>query len=250
MMFAADVLHRARSIFPVQPAAKQLPLWSGSISPSNTASPYYIQSRLSSSTASIPQLTHVDASGRPSMVNVSDKLPSKRTATATGVIYIPKIAYDLVLSSNSTASDDQSAPQLKEAMAKSRSKGDVLTVAHLAAVMGCKRTAELIPLCHPLPISHVAVKLETESYTKRNGTMSDETKYSIRCTASVSCEGKTGVEMETLTAVSVGLLTVWDMLKAVAGKEMTIGDILVTQKEGGKSGDFIRQYDSQDSVVG
>ena len=125
--------------------------------------------------------------------------------------------------------------------------------------MGCKRTADLIPLCHPLQISHVAVELVPEDdrplslesasradaspemqETREASRAHERHQYSVLCTASVTCEGKTGVEMEALTAVSVGLLTVWDMLKAVAGKEMVIGDIVVSEKRGGKSGDFTR----------
>lgn len=136
--------------------------------------------------------------------------------------------------------------------------------------MGCKRTADLIPLCHPLQLSHIAVTLHPEvedvpapvprpdpdapkdsaqgfAHTSRSDIGLRERDgarlvraYSIVCRATVSCEGKTGVEMEALTAVSVGLLTVWDMLKAVAGREMTIGDIMVTSKEGGAGGSFVR----------
>ncbi|OSD06206.1 molybdenum cofactor biosynthesis prote [Trametes coccinea BRFM310] len=212
-----------------------------------------------------PRLTHIDESGRPSMVNVAHKEPTSRYATATGRIIIPKIAYDLITGASiEDDGDDPSgaeAASLREAKAKTRSKGDVLTVAQLAAIMGCKRTAELIPLCHPLQLSHISVTLEPEAMPRTASdassasagqgfpgcTRSDTGKpqdeplvYSIVCRATVSCEGKTGVEMEALTAVSVGLLTVWDMLKAVAGKEMVIGEIMVTRKEGGTSGRFVR----------
>lgn len=117
---------------------------------------------------------------------------------------------------------------LTPAQEKARRKGDVLTVAQLAAIMGCKKTSELIPLCHPLSLTDIDVKLLPEECT-----------LSILCTATVKCSGQTGVEMEALAAVSVGLLTVWDMLKAVAGQEMTIGDIKVISKSGGKA-DFTR----------
>lgn len=103
--------------------------------------------------------------------------------------------------------------------------------------MGAKRTSDLIPLCHPLALSHVAVILTPEIHIEDK----NHESFSISCSATVSCEGKTGVEMEALMAVSVGTLTVWDMLKAVAGKDMIIGDIMVTRKEGGKTGDFIRE---------
>ncbi|KAH9929660.1 uncharacterized protein B0H18DRAFT_1084030 [Fomitopsis serialis] len=153
--------------------------------------------------------------------------------------------------------DDSGKASMVDAKAKARSKGDVFMVAKLAAIMGCKRTSDLIPLCHPLQLSDIAVTLHAEVHRSASGssgpdvqhhpaavsdsdvgTISDQ--FSILCRAEVACEGKTGVEMEALTAVSIGLLTVWDMLKAVAGKEMTIGDIVVSSKEGGKSGDFHR----------
>ncbi|KAI0718947.1 molybdenum cofactor biosynthesis prote [Cerioporus squamosus] len=213
-----------------------------------------------------PRLTHIDDSGRASMVDVGQKEPTRRTATASGRIVIPRIAYQLV---TGEVEDDAlesltnaEAATIRKAQEKARSKGDVLTVAQLAGIMGCKRTAELIPLCHPLQLSHIAVTLHPEMGHTRTasdapkeavadfaeGTRSDvglgqsleRLTYSIVCRATVSCEGKTGVEMEALTAVSVGLLTVWDMLKAVAGKEMIIQDILVEQKAGGRSGSFVR----------
>jgi molybdenum cofactor biosynthesis protein MoaC len=169
------------------------------------------------------------------MVDVGSKDTTRRSATASGRIYIPKSAYDLI-----TGLGDSSGAN--EAFRKARSKGDVLTVAQLAAIMGCKRTPDLIPLCHPLQISNVSVTLTPERDMRQVSPPRDQSSltYSIKCTATVACEGKTGVEMEALTAVSVGLLTVWDMLKAVAGKEMTIGEIMVTHKTGGKSGDFTR----------
>lgn len=223
------------------------------------------------------------------MVDVSPKAPTKRTATASGRIYIPKIAYDLITPpdarataaarfcsagfSGATSQPQQGSEELAElekAKAKAQSKGDVLTVAQLAAIMGCKRTSDLIPLCHPLQLSHISVRLLPEYHSFRTGLPSSASftsastppnddneatsedrsledrprpsHYSVMCQATVSCEGKTGVEMEALTAVSVGLLTVWDMLKAVAGKEMVIGEIVVERKQGGKSGDFVRTH--------
>lgn len=201
------------------------------------------------------------------MVDVGQKNPTRRTATASGRIVIPRIAYQLVTSGEvedgaHESPTDAEAVALRKAQEKARMKGNVLTVAQLAGIMGCKRTAELIPLCHPLHLSHIAVTLHPK--VDRTRTVSDASKdavadgaegtrsdvglgqsferltYSIVCRATVSCEGKTGVEMEALTAVSVGLLTVWDMLKAVAGKEMIIQDILVEQKAGGQSGGFVR----------
>ena len=173
------------------------------------------------------------------MVDVGDKDSTKRTATATGCVYIPRIAYELVAG---TPPHSENGPSVDKLRAKATSKGDALTVAQLAAIMGCKRTSELIPLCHPLQLSNISATLTPEvvdiQESRRHGPYT--LRHRIRCTATVSCQGKTGVEMEALTAVSVGLLTVWDMLKAVAGKEMVIGDIVVSHKSGGKSGDFNR----------
>ncbi|KIM88832.1 hypothetical protein PILCRDRAFT_62019 [Piloderma croceum F 1598] len=193
----------------------------------------------SSSAEHQPQLSHIDSAGRPSMVNVADKTPTKRSATATGRIYIPRVAYDLIVSSVTDDVDGTSAEA--QAKTKARGKGDVLTIAQLAAIMGAKRTSELIPLCHPLALSHISVTLTHDIHQSSTNNDNEHTRYSILCSATVTCEGKTGVEMEALTAVSVGALTVWDMLKAVAGKEMVIGDIMVVRKEGGKSGDFVRE---------
>jgi len=193
----------------------------------------------STSVGVLADLTHIDAEGRASMVNVGEKDATKRSATASGRIYIPAIAYELVTSTyfpSDTIGDNANndAGPLDRAKAKSRRKGDTLTVAQLAAIMGCKRTSDLIPLCHPLALSHVSVTLIPELPNGRSKL------HSIVCRATVSCEGKTGVEMEALTAVSVGLLTVWDMLKAVAGRDMELSEIMVTHKVGGRSGDFTR----------
>jgi molybdenum cofactor biosynthesis protein MoaC len=196
-----------------------------------------------------PQLTHLDEHGRASMVDVSNKQPTKRTATATGRIYIPKIAYHLVTktyTSEEADSKDSSREtqagdvQWDKAIEKARRKGDALTVAHLAGIMGAKATSSLIPLCHPLSLSKIDILLTPQAPEASTSVHIGGARYSILCEATVTCEGKTGVEMEALTAVSVSLLTVWDMLKAVAGKEMEIRSIMVTQKSGGKSGDFVR----------
>lgn len=175
------------------------------------------------------------------MVNIADKDPTKRTATAIGSIFIPAIAYNLI---TSAYPDEAATPKTQEgeAMAKARRKGDVISVARLAAIMGCKRTSDLIPLCHPLAISNVDVTLTPLPPPLQWDGCEGGGRYSILCKATVSCEGKTGVEMEALTAVSIGLLTVWDMLKAVAGKDMEIGRIIVTDKTGGKTGDFHRDH--------
>jgi len=151
-------------------------------------------------------LTHFDAQGQAHMVDVSDKPETAREAVAEGmVIMAPET---LVLAQGGAA------------------KGDVMGVARLAGIMGAKRTAELIPLCHPLPITKVSVDLAA-----------DPALPGIRVTATVRTAGKTGVEMEALTAVSTACLTVYDMLKA-AQKDMRIEGIRLLSKTGGKSGDF------------
>ncbi|KAF5385328.1 hypothetical protein D9615_001193 [Tricholomella constricta] len=184
-----------------------------------------------------PSLTHLDDEGRASMVDIADKLPTKRTATAVGRIYVPPIAYELVTSTYPIG-DNAAEPSSdqEKAKAKVRRKGDALTVAQLAAIMGAKKTSDLIPLCHPLSLTNVSVTLTPEVIDGNSRAQ----RYCIVCQATVSTEGKTGVEMEALMAVSVGLLTVWDMLKAVAGREMEIGGIVVLRKAGGRSGDFNR----------
>lgn len=169
------------------------------------------------------------------MVDIGSKPITQRTATANGRILVPKVAYDLVASHGFPTNAGGDSEELREAKEKARKKGDVLAVSQLAGIMACKRTAELIPLCHPLPITHVDVSLTPE--IKSDGV---NTEYTIKCEATVSCTGKTGVEMEALTAASVALLNVWDMLKAVAGREMVIQGVVVSKKSGGRSGDFSR----------
>jgi cyclic pyranopterin monophosphate synthase len=152
-------------------------------------------------------LTHFDAQGAAHMVDVSDKPATSRTAVAEGHIRM--------------------APETLALVTEGRAgKGDVLGVARLAGIMGAKRTADLIPLCHPLPVTKVALDLTP-----------DATLPGIRITATVKTTGQTGVEMEALTAVSVACLTVYDMLKA-AEKGMEIGSIRLVMKEGGKSGRY------------
>ncbi|TCP62012.1 cyclic pyranopterin monophosphate synthase subunit MoaC [Rhodovulum bhavnagarense] len=152
-------------------------------------------------------LTHFDAEGHAHMVDVSDKPATARVAVAEGWVKMTPETLALVT----------------EQRAK---KGDVPGVARLAGIMGAKKTAELIPLCHPLPITKVAVDLTP-----------DPDLPGLRITATVKTAGQTGVEMEALTAVSTAALTVYDMLKA-AEKGMEIGGIRLTLKEGGKSGRF------------
>ncbi|GAB1381206.1 cyclic pyranopterin monophosphate synthase MoaC [Pararhodobacter aggregans] len=154
-------------------------------------------------------LTHFDAEGRAVMVDVSDKPVTSRVATASAhVVMQPET--------------------LAHVIAGTAKKGDVLGVARLAGIMAAKQTSSLIPLCHPLPITKVAVDL-----------VPDETLPGVRITAEVKTTGQTGVEMEALTAASVAALTVYDMLKAVE-KGMEIGGIAVLRKEGGKSGTYER----------
>lgn len=154
-------------------------------------------------------LTHFDESGRPRMVDVSRKDETARTASASGLVRMSAAALDLV----------------KTASTK---KGDAAAVAELAGVMGAKKTADLIPLCHPLALTGVNVE-----------TSIDTQKSAVVVTARVRTSGKTGVEMEALTAVSVACLTLYDMLKAV-DKTMVIEDIKLLEKTGGASGDFQR----------
>ena len=154
-------------------------------------------------------LTHLDAVGQASMVDVSEKSVTSRTAIAEGCVVMQAETLDLI----------------RHGEAK---KGDVLGTARLAGIMASKRTHELIPLCHPLLISKVKVDCAL-----------DEALPGVRVTAEVKVSGQTGVEMEALTAVSVACLTIYDMVKA-ADKRMVIKDIQLDSKTGGKSGDFTR----------
>lgn len=153
-------------------------------------------------------LTHFDSSGQAHMVDVGDKAVTRRIAVASGVISMQATTLQLI----------------KNGDAK---KGDVLGIARIAAIQGSKRTADLIPLCHPIGLTKVAVTFEV-----------DEKNTAIICTATTETTGQTGVEMEALTAVSVGLLTIYDMCKAV-DRGMTIKDIKLLEKHGGKSGAWI-----------
>ncbi len=150
-------------------------------------------------------LTHIDDDGAAHMVDVGDKAVTRREAVATGHI----------------AMSDEALGAICAGAVK---KGDVLAVARVAGIMAAKRTSDLVPLCHPLPITRVSLDLLPEN----NG---------ITAVATVATDGKTGVEMEALTAVSVALLTVYDMAKAI-DKAMTINDIRVIEKRGGRSGDW------------
>lgn len=154
-----------------------------------------------------PRLSHFDAQGQAHMVDVSDKAVTSRVAVAAGWIKMAPETFDIIA----------------EGRAK---KGDVLGIARLAGIMGAKKTAELIPLCHPLPITKVTLDLAL-----------DPDLPGVRIAATVKTTGQTGVEMEALTAVSTAALTVYDMAKAV-DKAMEIGGIHVTLKDGGKSGRY------------
>jgi cyclic pyranopterin phosphate synthase len=154
------------------------------------------------------KLTHLDDSGRAHMVDVGDKADTERLAVARGEVVMKKATFDLI-----------HAGVMK--------KGDVLTVAQIAGIAAAKRTSELIPLCHPLPLTHVDVSLAL-----------DEALPGVVITATVKTTGKTGVEMEALTAVSVAALTVYDMAKS-AEKTMKIQNIRLVEKHGGRSGDVV-----------
>lgn len=187
------------------------------------------------------KLTHIDPAGKANMVDVGDKPPTKRSATAVGRIRITPLAYELVTKTYPVEERDSDASSPAQLAAnKARRKGDALTIAQIAAIMGAKQTSNLIPLCHPLSLSKISVNLEPQEDQTAGPDGNSIVRHYIQCAATVSCEGKTGVEMEALTAVSVGLLTVWDMLKAVAGREMEICDLKVISKSGGASGDFTR----------
>ena len=156
--------------------------------------------------------THIDSEGRVRMVDVSDKEANKRTAIAYGSISMNHSTFEKITD-------------------KKIQKGNVLEAARIAGIMGAKKTSELIPLCHPLNISHVSIDFLPES-------KEDFGKIGIK--ASVSLVGKTGVEMEALTAVSIAALTIYDMCKSY-DKGMIISDISLIEKRGGKSGTYIRE---------
>jgi cyclic pyranopterin monophosphate synthase len=153
-------------------------------------------------------LTHFDTEGQAHMVDVAAKAETHRVARASGCIRMQASTFDLITSGQAK-------------------KGDVIGIARIAAIQGAKRTADLVPLCHPLPITRVVVDFEL-----------DATHHEVHCTAQVETVGRTGVEMEALTAVQVGLLTVYDMCKAV-DRGMVMHNIRVLEKRGGKSGEWI-----------
>lgn len=155
------------------------------------------------------KLTHLDENNRPKMVDVSNKNETTRIAIASGIITMSEDAFNAVISNTSK-------------------KGPVLQTAIIAAIMGAKKTSELIPMCHPLLLS--GINCEVEEIPTLPG---------FKLLVTVKLNGQTGVEIEALTSVSVGLLTIYDMVKAI-DKSMVISDIQLEKKSGGKSGDFIR----------
>lgn len=159
------------------------------------------------------KLSHLDESGHARMVDVGAKADTDRVAVARGEVVMKSETLELI----------------REGAIK---KGDVLTVAQVAGVMAAKRTSDLIPLCHPLPLNHADVSLEL-----------DPALPGVRITATASTTGKTGVEMEALTAVSVAALTIYDMAKAVE-KTMRIQNIRLVEKHGGRSGDVILEAEA------
>ena len=157
--------------------------------------------------------THFNDQGRAKMVDVGEKPPTRRTAVAGARVLVSPETFALIRSGG-------------------MKKGDVLTVAQIAGVMGAKRTPELIPMCHPVLVDGIDLDLSL-----------DERRCSVEIRASVSCDGRTGVEMEALTAASVAALTVYDMCKAVQ-KDMVITDIRLIDKTGGVHGDFHREAET------
>jgi cyclic pyranopterin phosphate synthase len=154
------------------------------------------------------KLTHFDERGAARMVDVGAKAETHRTATASGFIRMLPATFEIVASGTAK-------------------KGDVLGVARIAAIQAAKKTSELVPLCHPVPLTAVNVEFSLDRENSR-----------IECRATVECTARTGVEMEALTAVQVGLLTIYDMCKAV-DRGMTMESIRVLEKHGGKSGSYV-----------
>ena len=159
-----------------------------------------------------PELTHLDKAGRARMVDVGAKPDSERMAIARGEVHMQRATLDLIRS-------------------RALKKGDVLTVAQIAGISAAKRASELIPLCHPIPLTHVEVNLTL-----------DDDLPGVQIAAAVRTVGKTGVEMEALAAVAVAALTVYDMAKA-AERTMRIQNIRLVEKCGGRSGDVVNEQE-------
>ena len=153
-------------------------------------------------------LTHFVSEGQAHMVDIGGKAETERVAVATGSIRMLASTLALILKGDAK-------------------KGDVLGIARIAAIQASKRTSDLIPLCHPISLTKVSVEFEV-----------DEKANTIHCTVTTKCAGKTGVEMEALTATSVALLTIYDMVKAV-DRGMVMGEIKLLEKQGGKSGHWV-----------
>lgn len=162
----------------------------------------------------VKKLTHFDESGRARMVDVSDKDITSREAIATGSVYLKPETLKLIRGGG-----------IK--------KGDVLSVAQVAGIMGAKKTPEIIPMCHPLMLTGVQISFDVDEEPDERGLSS------INISAAVKTKGQTGVEMEALTAVSTAALTIYDMCKS-ADKDMIIGEICLLSKKGGKSGEYIK----------
>jgi len=154
------------------------------------------------------ELTHFDSEGQAHMVDVGSKADTERVAVATGSIHMLASTLQLIINGDAK-------------------KGDVLGIARIAAIQASKRTSDLIPLCHPISLTKVSVEFEV-----------DEKANTIHSTVTTKCTGKTGVEMEALTATSVALLTIYDMVKAV-DRGMVMGEIKLLEKQGGKSGHWV-----------
>lgn len=154
--------------------------------------------------------THIDKNGNVRMVDVTEKKPTERSAIASGVVFMKQDTLIMIMN-------------------KKVKKGNVLETARIAGIMAAKKTSDLIPMCHPLNLTHVAVDFYP-----------DETTSTIRIESSVRIFSQTGVEMEALTAVSIAALTIYDMCKSY-DREMTISDICLLEKQGGKSGKFSRE---------
>lgn len=161
------------------------------------------------------ELTHFDENGNARMVDVSGKDVTHRIAVACGKIIVGEMAYDAIVN-------------------KKVKKGDVFAVATIAGIMAVKKNFEIIPMCHILNITHASIVWDVNDKPISDG------RYEIKANCTVECDGKTGVEMEALTGVSVALLTVYDMVKAI-DKRMIISDIYLEEKDGGKSGHFINK---------
>lgn len=158
----------------------------------------------------IKDLTHFNEQGRARMVNVGEKDITSRTAVASGKVLVSKVTFDLIKNGG-------------------MKKGDVLSVAQVAGIMGAKKTSDIIAMCHPVQVSGIDISLEL-----------NEEECSVNITATVSCEGRTGVEMEALTAVSAAALNIYDMCKAVQ-RDIVITDIRLEEKTGGIHGDYRRR---------